>query len=47
MSLNIIQSHAFAHKGFENAAGVLFSKKKCPDHANGYITNGTTGNKYQ
>lgn len=45
MSLNIIQSHAFAHRGLLNAAGLFFSKKKCPDQANGYTTNGARRSK--
>jgi hypothetical protein len=40
MSLSITQSQAFAHKGREKAAGMFFSKKKCPDQAKGYTIKG-------
>ena len=39
-SFNIIQSHIFAHKGLEKAAGLFFSKKKCPLQAKGYTIKG-------
>tara|TARA_R110001592_G_scaffold52604_1_gene161069 strand:- start:14898 stop:15080 length:183 start_codon:yes stop_codon:yes gene_type:complete len=44
--LNIIQSEILAYIGFENAAGLFFSKKAWPDHANGYITKGISGTRY-
>ena len=44
ISFNITQSHAFAHKGLDQAAGLFFSKKKCPDQANGYTMNGVNNN---
>tara|TARA_R100000388_G_C7232826_1_gene155830 strand:+ start:535 stop:702 length:168 start_codon:yes stop_codon:yes gene_type:complete len=47
MSLNIIQSANFAFIGLLKAAGLFFSKKWCPDHANGYIIKGAKINNFK
>jgi hypothetical protein len=47
MSFSITQSHAFAHSGLDQAAGLFFSKKKWPDQANGYTMKGVKTNRSQ
>lgn len=50
ISKYILKSDFKLHKGYLNVAGLFFSKKKCPTHANPYPAIGTkinnTGFRY-